>query len=279
MHNRLLARCLIYPVLLLAASPGCQAFHQYRPISIEARDAETKMPIPGVEVKISYPLETSSFAPSESKETTGADGIARLKAAPYGRAGIMVEVSANGHMSEQKYLSIQEVQAIEPAHWFEDVKRRPPSFVMEMFADPAPAIELIVPIGFRGQVKAKVQVQAELSSVAGQRSFRYTVPESGEVLATGPPLFRHVTPSNFRVKFADNSPLSPGAKEAEIGYWFLKSEGAWYYFLVGSQRDYDDYRRSLQSGVGERPSRGDGKGRRGRKGMPPGDSSPLGTTP
>jgi hypothetical protein len=273
MRNRRLARCFI---LLLAFAPGCQAFHRYRPVSIEAMDAETKKPIPGVEVKVSYPLETSMSAPWESKETTGTDGIARLKAAPYGRAGIMVEVSAKGYMSEQKFLSIQEVQAIEPAHWFEDVTRRPASFVMEMFADPRPTIELIAPIGYRGQIKVKVQIQADPPSVVGQRLFRYTVPASGDFVVTGPPLFRQLASTNFCVKFADNSLLSPWAKESEVGYWFLKSEGTCYYFLVGTQRDYDDYRRSLQSGVG--PSRGSGqsqgKGRRGHKGTPSGDSSP-----
>ena len=281
MHNRRLARNLIHAVILFAILPGCQAFHQYRPVSVEAMDAETKKPISGVAVKISYPLETSLFAPQESKETTGADGIARLTAAPYGRAGVFVEVSAKGYMSEQRYLSIQEVQAIEPAYWFEDVKRRPSSFVMEMFADPEPTIELIVPIAYRGQVKAKVQVQADLPAAVGQRSFRYALPESGEVVATGPLVFRHVSSANFCIKFADNSPLSMWAKEADVGYWFLKSEGTWYYFLIGSQRDYDDYRRLLQNGGSDRPSRGngssEGKGRRGRKNMPPGDSSPFGT--
>jgi hypothetical protein len=278
MRERRLAGCLMYSAFLLAVAPGCQALHRYRPVSIEAIDAETKKAIPGVEVKISYPLENSSSAPWESKGTTGPDGMARLKAAPYGRAGIMVEVNAVGYMSEQKYLSIQEVQAIEPAHWFEDVNRRPASFVMELFADPAPAIELLAPVGYRGQIKAKVQVQADLAHVAGQRLFRFAVPASGEVAAIGPPLFQHVAPSNFRVKFADDSPLTFWGKDAEIGYWFLKCEGTTYCFLVGTQRDYDDYRHSLQSSV-ERPSRGsgssEGKGRKGRKGnSPPGDSSP-----
>jgi hypothetical protein len=136
-------RCLIYPVLLLAAAPGCQALHGSRPVAIEARDAETKKPVPGVEVRISYPLETSVLTPPESKGSGGIDGVARLEAAPFGRAGIMMEVKARGYASEVKYLSIQEVQALEPAHWFEDVQRRPASFVVELFAEPGPAIDLI----------------------------------------------------------------------------------------------------------------------------------------
>lgn len=279
MRNRSLARCLVYSALLLTAAPGCQAFHRYRPVAIEAMDAETKKPIPGVEVKISYPLENSSYAPWESKGTTGPDGIARLKAAPYGRAGIMVEVIANGYMSEQKYLSIQEVEAIEPAHWFEDVNRRPASIVMAIFADPAPTVELIAPVGYRGQIKAKVQIDADLSSAAGQRLFRYPVPASGEVVAMGPPVFRHVAPSSFRLTFADNTPLNQWPKDSEVGYWLLKCEGTTYHFLVGTARDYDDYRHSQQYEGRDRPrggggQGGGGKGRKGRNGGPSGDLSP-----
>ncbi len=274
MRNRRLIRRLFYPLLLLAVTSGCQAFHASRPIAIEAMDAETKKPIPGVEVRISYPLETSSFAPGESKGTTGSDGIARLNAAPYGRAGVMVEVSAKGYMSEVKYLSIQEVEALEPAHWFEDVRQRPASVVMEMFADPAPTVELIAPSGFRGQIKAKVQVQADLPFEAGQRSFSYAVPTAGEVTARGPSLFRHVSSANVRVKFADGRPLSLRGKESELGYWFVKNEASCYYFFVGTPRDFDSYCRKLQSGEGSSQGSGpsDVKGRHGRKST--GDANP-----
>jgi hypothetical protein len=187
-----------------------------------------------------------------------------LQAAPFGRAGVMVEVSAKGYLSEVKYLSIQEVQAIEPANWFEDIhSRRPPaSLVMEMFADPAPTVELIAPAGYRGPVKVQVQVQAELAPTAGQRSFQYAVPASGEVVAPGPAVFRHVNSANVRVRFADGRPLTLRAKESELGYWYVKCEGTWYYFFVGTPRDHDRYSLSLQGG--ESPPRGsgssDGKG-------------------
>ena len=90
------------------------------------------------------------------------------------------------------------------------------------------------------------------------------------VVVTGPPSFRNVNSANVRVKFADDSPLSLRAKDSMIGYWFLKSEGAYYYFLVGTPRDYDNYCRSPQSE--EKPATG--KGRRGRKGTSPDNSGP-----
>jgi hypothetical protein len=251
-----LVRRLFFTVLLLAAAPGCQVFYGARPVAVEARDAETSKPIPGVEVKISYPLETAPFAPPESKGATGSDGIARLEAAPFGRAGIMVEVSARGYMSEVKYLSIQEVQAIERAHWFEDVQRRPASLVMELFADPGPSIELVAPAGYRGRIKAHVQVQTDFPAAAGQRAFSYVVPASGEVVVAGPPLFRRVSSANLRVKFADDRPLALRAKETELGYWYLKNEGSVYYFFVGTPRDFDGYYRSQEPGIRDQEAGG-----------------------
>lgn len=275
MTYRRTVRCLLLAVLL-AVAPGCQVFHAYRPIAIEARDGETKQPIAGVEVRISYPLEESWLAPAESKGKTNSDGIARLHAAPYGRAGIMLEVSRGGYLSEVKYVTIEEVQAIEPAHWFGDVDRRPARFVMELFADPAPSVDLIAPVGYRGQIKAEVQVQPDLPAASGQRSFSFPVSAAGEVVAAGPALFRHVNSANVRVKFADGRPLSLRAKESALGYWYVKCEGRCYYFFVGTSAEYETYAASLQSPKASGPS--DGKGRHGRKGAS-GDANPFGANP
>ncbi len=264
MRARRPIRCLI---LLLAVAPGCQTLYGYRPLEVEARDAETQQPIAGVSVRISYPLETSALAPAESKAATGADGIAHVQAAPYGEAGIMLEVSAKGYASEVKYLSVEEVQAIEPAHWFEDanVRRRPGKYVMELFADPAPTIELIAPVGYRGPIKAKILVQADAPATQGQRLFRFAVPDSREVEAKGPAVFRNVNSSGIRVRFADDRPLTLRAKESDLGYWFVKNEGGWHYFFVGTPTDHDAYLRSLQSEGSLRGRQADGKSRRGRK--------------
>jgi hypothetical protein len=272
MPCRQLIRWLLCSVLLLS---GCQSFHTYRPIAIEARDGETKQPIAGVEVKISYPLETGTLAPTESKGSTGNDGITRVRAAPFGRAGVMVEVSRDGYLSEVKYLSVQEVQAIEPAHWFEDVNQRRSNLVMEMFAGPAPTVEFIAPPGFRGPIKAEVQVRADLPAAAGQRSFSFPVPASGEVVAAGPPLFRQASSANMRVKFADDRQLSFRAKDSALGYWYVKYEGRCYHFFVGTPSDYESYCKSTQNNAGSSKGQSEGKGRRGRKS----DSNSFGANP
>src|SRR5262245_60021511 len=141
MSYRVLVQGLIYPSLLQACLTGCQAFQGYRPVAILARDAETQQPIPGAEVHISYPLVRSSFAPQDAVGTTGKDGIVHLQVAPFGDTGVQVEASANGYLCEEKIVSVEAVQRLEPARYFEAVDQRPVSFVLEMYAEPRPAVE------------------------------------------------------------------------------------------------------------------------------------------
>src|ERR1700722_10877954 len=73
MENGLLVRRLIYGALLLALAPGCQVFRSGQTVSVLAVDAETKKPISGADVRISYPLTPAYRAPAESSGKTGED--------------------------------------------------------------------------------------------------------------------------------------------------------------------------------------------------------------
>ena len=188
------------------------------------------------------------------------------------RAGLLAEVAPRPATSANRSIwSIEEVQAIEPAHWFEDVNRRRVTYVMEIYTGPEPTIELVVPISFRGIFKAKIETQADAATAPGQRAFRYEVPATGEVVLTGSPLLKHVHASNMSVKFADDAPLSHWAKETPIGYWWLKNEAGYHYFLIGTQSEFDAYRHSQeitekQKRTGSGQGKGGGGGGRGRKG-------------
>lgn len=262
---RRLARCLVYPLFLLAAVPGCQAFHMYRPAVILAQDAETKKPIPGAEVHLTYPLALSSSAPWEPVGVTGSDGTVRLKAAPYGEAGILLDVTAAGYMTEQKSYPVEAVKAIEPPGLFDSDRQRPVNFVVEMYAAPAPAVELVLPTGYHGTVTATVQIQEDAPITPGQRLFSYPVPPTGIVQLTGPPLLGRVHTPDFRARYADGTVLSRQAKDEEIGFWCLKSEGATEIFVVGTRAEYDELRHSESGDDGKSRSSG-GKGGGGGRG-------------
>src|SRR5262249_11215230 len=156
------ARSLIYLAFLLALAPGCQAFQSYRPVAVLAQDAETGKPIPGAKVSITYPGARPSEAPWDSSGVTGPDGVAHLQAAPYGDFGINVAASLTGYLSADKLVPIKSVAALRPAQLFEAVDQRSADVVVALFSGPDPSIELVLPAGYQGLVKAEVQPREDV---------------------------------------------------------------------------------------------------------------------
>ena len=119
--------------------------------------------------------------------TTGVDGVAHLRAAPYGHAGIAVETTSPGYLFENKTLTVEAVQAIEPPSFFGDDPPRPVCFVVEMYAEPHPSVELVVPAGYRGLIKAEMQFRDDAPCTPGQRTFTYEVQPSGSARSSARP--------------------------------------------------------------------------------------------
>jgi hypothetical protein len=236
-------------------------------------DGDTGQPIGGAEIEVSYPLASSAVAPWPSDGKTAADGVAHVRAAPYGDIGIHVAATADGYIAEGKTLSVDNVEAIQPAHFFEAVDKRAPNLVMRLYHEPAPNVELVVPSMFHGKVKAEVRIQEDAPWLAGQREFRFDVPPSGVVQVAGPPLLAHAVPAQFQFKYADGAPLSWAAKESESGYWWLRTEGKYDLFFVGTRAEFALQSRDLPGDVKARSAsqasgrgQGGGKGRRSRGG-------------
>jgi hypothetical protein len=270
MRKRRLVLCLVYPVFLLALAPGCQVLYRYRPVPVLVRDAETKKPIAGAEVHISYPLARPSVSPYESVETTKEDGMAHLRAAPYGEAGIVMEAAAPGYMSEERSVLAETIREIE-APLFKTAKPSPAPFVVELYAEPHPTIELIVPVGYRGVVEAVVEIQEDAVFPPGQRSFPGEVSSSGVARLKGPPLLRRVSPQDYRAKYVDGTPLSQQAEASAVGLRWLKCEGRSQFFAVCTQAEYPGIRYSLhihEPAESRSAERGDGgqRTRRHRRG-------------
>src|SRR5579885_3612857 len=169
------ARGLLCLGFLLALTPGCQVLYRYRPVPVLVRDAETKKPIANAEVHLTYPLSRDSLAPFDSAERTDAEGVAHLRAAPYGEFGVRVEATASGYLTDQLSISTESIQHLQPVHFLEDAERRKPEFVVEMYAEPRFTVELVVPPGYRGLIRAEIEAREDLGVPAGQRCFRYDV--------------------------------------------------------------------------------------------------------
>jgi hypothetical protein len=252
MRDRRLAGCLLYPVLLLAGVAGCQGFYQYRPLVVLARDAETKEPIPDARVEVAYPLAAEGDAPDGISRITGKDGIARLRAAPWGD-GARVTATADGYLGADKPLPVADVNGLQPAYPFEPIDQRPATVVLELFARPRPMVELIVPAGYRGLVQVEVQARAGALCPPGQRWFPAVVSAAGVAVVTGPPVLGHQT--DFCARYADGPALAVQPRDGSVGLWWLSGDGPRQTFLVGTQRDYGDRHPSVppvsdqQSGV------------------------------
>jgi hypothetical protein len=252
---------------LLALWSGCHSFHSYRPVTVQAIDAETKKPIPQAEVCISYPLGDRNWAPYPSDEKTGSDGIAHLRAVPYGKVDLTIAATASGYADEARSVP---VTAIEALPGFSEKASTAPvqraDFVVELYAKPAPSIDLVLPTGYRGLVRAKLKIQDDLVYTPGQRVFPCAVPGDNNVVdVLVPPLFRRTPFPEFHAHYPDSPPLSPHVRLSEVGFWWLRSDGDTQIFLVGTEKEHSDYL-AADRASGTRDSSGSGGGGRGKGG-------------
>jgi hypothetical protein len=279
MQSRRLAWCLFCPILLLAAAPGCQAIHHDRAVTVLVRDAETKQPIATARVTVWDPLIRGPQAPREAVAQTGADGQARLRVAPPGEAGLMVEGAAPGYVYEEVTLPALPAPAAGPAPLFGKSERQSEPVIVELFAEPLPTIELVVPNGYRGLVKAEVQAADEAAPNPSQRRFSFAVSPPEVAVLHGPPLLRRVGPADYLARYADGTQLGPPAENL-AGFHWLKREGEVLVFFVGTRSEYDSIRPSSEPDPeGHRPARGGtggsgGGGRGGRGGGRRGNFAP-----
>jgi hypothetical protein len=238
-----LARCLLCLVFLIALTPGCQVLYRYRPVPVLVRDAESKKPIANANVHLFYPLSRDSLAPFDSTESTDAEGVAHLRAAPYGNFGVRIEANAAGYLPDQVSISTESIQHVEPVHFLEEPQQRKPEFVVEMYAEPRFTVELIVPRNYRGRIRAEIEARDDLSVPPGQRCFRYEVVD-GFVRVKGPStVVRRVYPSDYHARYADDTPLTGEMSLQKVGFRWLRGQDKEQYFVVGTQSEYDMERR------------------------------------
>jgi hypothetical protein len=273
MHGWRLIRYLLCPVFLLGAAAGCETFQGCRTVTVLVRDAETKKPISEADVSIWYPLRTVGFfPPPECGGETDASGIVHLRAAPYGDAGIMVTSNAKGFMSKQMNVSVETIREIEPDHLFGKTAH-PVNITVELYAEPRPTVELVVPNGYRGVVSVTLRIKEDAPCAPGQRSFPGQVSLSGAAEVEVPPLFRHAKP-NYNGHYVDGTSLSRDAAPDQVGLRWLRCQVPVEYFVVGTQADLDRWRAMVQPQGGaesrtssDRPSSGGGRHHKGQRSL------------
>ena len=169
----------LWPIVVLAIAPGCLSLPGDRPLPVQVVDAETKQPIRTANVQIVYPFAPLPWDARGSTGTCAGDGIARLRVSASDDPAITLEVTALGYMTEEKPLPAEAVKALEPPHFLENTDHRSPAVVVELYADPRPTVELMLPAGFRGRVRATVLVRDDACHcrASGSSPSRFRRPE------------------------------------------------------------------------------------------------------
>ncbi|MBN9118770.1 MAG: hypothetical protein J0I06_06360 [Planctomycetes bacterium] len=265
-------RVALLVFVLVVPVTGCHTFQPSTPLTVHVRDAETQAPVPGATVRL------WRFGPhAEERETgltTGADGNATTRLAPPDEGGVMVEVTAPNHLTAQTTLPRDVVDALASAKAFHPYTGPPLVATVDVFSGPRPTVELVVPNGFRGLIKAEVRVQADRPWPAGQRTFSYTVPPDGVVRADGPAVFGLSAGPEIVAKFADGTPLATEAKPEDVAFRWLRRDGTTVFYAVGTLAEANAARAAMgvggdsaySSGGSDKP-KGGGGGRRGGGGM------------
>jgi hypothetical protein len=241
MRNGWLAWRLLCLLLLFCLASGCQTLSGSQDLTVLVRDAETKEPIATAEVYLCQRLKPDEVAPCRWSSFTQADGIARLRAGPAGEHGFQVQAVAQGYLPEK----IDVPAELANARRSSADAGRSPDVIVEVYHEPEFRVELVLPPGYRGLVKATVQIRDDFPRQAGQRCFRFSVPASGEVLVQGPPLLRRVSPPEFRACYGNGPPLDKAMDAQKVGFRWLTSAGNQHLFVVGNQLDYETLHRQV----------------------------------
>jgi hypothetical protein len=239
--NHRLVLGLLNPLLLLAAASGCQMLHpQAPPVDVRVRDAESKSPIAGAEVRVWHSGDHSVV----THGTTGADGLVQVPAPPAeDKTPLLYDATAQGYLIRQT----ERPSEITPT-----------GVVLELYVGPRPTVELVVPDGYKGVLKLTIRVQDDLRYPPGQRLFTYGVPASGVAAITLPPIFNRDHTPDIRARYASGNPIPRDAKDYEIGCRWLKADPEKEYVMViGTQWEADQTRRDMKKASGGRDQIGE----------------------
>lgn len=229
-----------FPILFLLIVPatGCQLLHPTPPLDISVRDAETKAPIPDAHVTV----WRASLETSPKSGNTGPDGAVKIPAPPTADTPLLYEVVARGYLTRQT-----DVPAIRTAN----------GGVLEVFAEPRPYVELVLPDGYKGLIRARIRVQPDVQVPFRQRQYAFNVPPSGVVDVILPPIFTRGSTPDIRVRYANGTTLPRTAKDYEIGCRWLQADAEnGYIFVIGTQYETDEIRRNIKRGAGAQPTIG-----------------------
>jgi hypothetical protein len=215
--SRRVLRHALNVAALLAPLSGC-SFYLNRPVTFQVRDAETKRPIEGAEIKVTYlryievAIPVTGAGPEQG--VTDRDGKLTLVVDPC-KDQFTLSATARGYLPEQHQGRDWVAKRITPRKRFEWKN----DFILEMYTAPEAEVDLIFPDGYRGIVLVRCAPTDRPPEVPGRRRFRYDVPASGIVEIREAGLMdRPSLPDRIHVQFRDGTtvPTAFGHNDPEV---------------------------------------------------------------
>lgn len=244
--------------------------HPATPVAVTVRDAETNTPVPGAEVVLLYPNSDPGTKPRELGGTTNVTGIAQIRGVTSDDGLPQVRITAPGYILEQRGLPGDTLHTIKAnnSFWAFTSHQDPVELALFVYHGPVAAIELTVPIGYRGLIKADVRIREDIVYPRDQRIFAGTVVD-GAVQVDGSPLLRSEYKPVFRARYADDTPVPMSVQDNEVGFRWLRTEGRTELFVIGTRAELEGFRRATDkaptsdSGGKKSGGSGGGGGKRG----------------
>jgi hypothetical protein len=252
-NRKTFSASMFFAAIALAA--GCKSLRPEPEVAVQVRDAETKAPIAGASVSLSDIRGTA--ASKELNAKTASDGVARIHALPDGNEGLLT-ASAAGYLNDAipLYETKQLPSASRPTEIADPHRRQ---VEIELYAGPRPTIELVIPNGFRGLIKAEFKVTAT-DGATSPRLFRCTVGTDGVVQIASPLVLHCVLPQDFRAVGPDGTALPTGGPTTAIELRWVKTTDTIDYFVFGTEIDCNEARKTLTPADGGSGGSGSGKG-------------------
>jgi len=225
--------------LLTAALAGCGLFREYRPVTIQVIDGETRQPLPGAEVSVSYPNMLDFTAPTPVSGVTDGRGAVTLEVGEYCNKQLSAERAAYSQVG-RVVLRPGFIAALP-----REASRRDVHYILELWADPNPVVEFVIPPGYRGPIKARFEPANSQDFQPGQRVFQCRIDEAGRVTVKAPKL---VDGNSHSTKFAarcEGGNLLPEGRDSKPDEVALRSVNSGYpnqltrLFIIGTQVEAD----------------------------------------
>jgi hypothetical protein len=227
---RLSPRCVVPWLAALLVASGCHLLEN-RPLTVLVRDAETGKPVPGAEVSLlDGCMYVAPVLHDTCQGTTGQDGTVRFFPDPYENDQVQVAARADGYLSHARRLPREAARG---------------HVTVDIYVKPEPTVELVVPDGYRGVVKAEVHTLSRGQCRPGQRSFSFPVPANGIVEVYGPEFLLDFGYGDFHARYAGGAPLELDPADDRVGLREVTTVGADHYFVVGGPKEYEEARRTL----------------------------------